>query len=77
MEVKIDKDIPIPGRGGHLKKYPLGELGVGESFFLDCQGGSAEQKRAQIAPAIARAQKDGKRFTTRKFDGGLRIWRTD
>jgi hypothetical protein len=64
---KIEKNIPLPGPS----KYPLMEMKVGESFIVpkdDFQG---------VRGAIQKVQKAYKmRFTTRREDSSIRVWRS-
>jgi hypothetical protein len=69
--IEIDKNIPAPDpsrRGG--AKYPWRQMEVGDSFFV------ADVTTNNLGTA---AQQVGKRmgatFTTRKVDGGARVWR--
>ena len=79
----IEKDIPVPSTGaGRPTIYPLGDMLVGDSFFIPLPEGKALR---DLQGSVSRAAKahDGKRFTTRKVaseDGkptGIRVWRTD
>jgi hypothetical protein len=65
---KIDDDVPLPrGRGS----YPLGELEVGQSFFVP-----GNTNVASLA-----VNHRPKKFTTRKkTEGGvtgIRVWRVE
>ncbi len=69
--VPIDKGVPMPGRRQPVDWTPLlGRLDVGDSFLLPDAGKSA------IGTAM-KAFKDstGKVLTSRKVDGGIRVWR--
>lgn len=64
---RIEKDVPLPPK---WVKYPLDQMEAGDSFL------AAEEDRARISAAINRySKRSGKRFTCRKVDGGLRVWR--
>jgi hypothetical protein len=71
--IKIDKNVPIPA-GGKKTKYPFAEMQVGDSFFLPCDG---ETERASVLTYAKNHRKTTPNFaiTTRKVDGGLRVWR--
>ena len=68
---EVSKDIPPPrgaGKPGKEPKYPVGKMEVGDSFFsVNCD--------AAKTAAHAHGLKNGKKFATRKRDGGVRIWR--
>jgi hypothetical protein len=70
--VQIDKGIPMPSRGRAINWAPLlGQLEVGDSFLLP------DAAKSAISTAV-KAFKDatGKELSTRKVDGGIRVWRT-
>ena len=72
--VRIDKGVPIPGRGTKAIDWAplLGQLAVGDSFLLPATAKSA------IGTAM-KAFKDstGKTLASRKVDGGIRVWRIE
>ena len=75
---KIEKNIPI---GDHYKdeykKYPLGEMEPMDSFFVsvgDKEKGS-EVVRVRSAVSVY-GRRNGKKFSCRMVEGGVRIWRT-
>ncbi len=67
----FDKNIPIPkvkGRG-RGKMYHFDLMEIGDSIFFNTP-------RENVAQAINRIGKStGFRFTTRKENGGIRVWR--
>jgi hypothetical protein len=72
-DVKIEKNIPIPGiRGGALtRKYPFNEMEVGDSIFV-------EKRKGLYNPGNAAGnygKTHGMKFSVRKVEGGFRIWR--
>jgi len=76
---KIDKDIPITiatpyrGIGGRMSSYPFMEMDVGDSVFYDDK---STTKSCAYSVAKKYAERSGDRkFSARKVDGGLRIWR--
>ncbi len=72
--IKIDKDVPLPNRAPYGVQYPLGEMGVGDSFFV----ASGDPGRIQNT-VLLWAKRNKMKFTTRRGteDGqaGLRVWR--
>lgn len=69
----IEHDIPMPfdGLGKGKSVYPFMEMRVGDSAFF------AAQTSAGRANSMAKkyAQRSGRKFTCRKVEGGVRIWR--
>lgn len=61
-EIKIEKGIPVPLKKS--AKYPWKEMAVGDSFFV---AGKSSYFPAHDA--------EGRKFTQRMVDGGLRVWR--
>jgi len=73
---EIKKDVPIPAvrmPGGRGVKYPFRSMEVGDSFHADVS--AAEAKKIQYA-ATAYSRRNGVKFTTRRSDTGVGIWRT-
>jgi hypothetical protein len=70
--LKIEKGIPIPpdmrGMTKGKRKYPFAEMEVGDSILL-------EQKKASGIGSYAQKCLPGAKFSTRKVEGGIRIWR--
>lgn len=74
MSYEIEKGVPIPtiDRKGE-RKYPrLETLAVGDSFFAASQ--HPEQLQTYFARQWGRLRPLA--FTSRKENGGVRIWRT-
>lgn len=70
----IEKDIPLPvsravGRP-RGSKYPVVHMQVGDSFVVP--GRSQKQVSAAVR---TEAKKHGVKLSTRKLDGGVRVWR--
>ena len=66
----IDAGIPIPSK--ESKYSVLGRLKVGESVLFNVP------RSASLSPAIHRIQlRDGKRFTRKAVEGGVRVWRVE
>lgn len=68
--VQIERGIPVPaGRMRRFKAMPWDKMEVGESILIanaNAHGYSSNANRL-YAP---------KRFTQKKVDGGIRVWRT-
>lgn len=69
-DIKIDKKIPFPKRVG-VEKYPLGQLGIGDSFFVI--GGSHNAVSGSYVGH--RPKKFSARLVTENGKKGLRVWR--
>lgn len=68
QDIVVEKDVPIPPRSRRTK-YPWRSMEIGDSFF-------AKIKDTSAGPLVQQAQKStGFLFTTRRVDGGVRIWR--
>ena len=74
---EIRKNIPVPAvrkAGGRAAKYPFREMVVGDNF--EAVVPDAEAKQIQRA-ATAYARRNGVKFTTRRTDTGVGVWRTE
>jgi hypothetical protein len=66
----IEKGIPKPeGRRG-LKKYPFGDMEIGDSFFVP-----SDKYRAVINASQIYGKRWERKFSVAKVDGGARCWR--
>lgn len=73
--IQIDKNIPIPPRkrpGQKGSKYPIRDLDVGDSFIMAVKDTSIASAYLRVA-AIRIG--DGRKFTVRKTEDGIRVWR--
>lgn len=69
----IDKKIPIPPhspRSGAPRKYPLNEMNIGDSFLWP-----GAPSRVVSAVSWYGKRNPPAKFTVRKVDGGVRVWR--
>ena len=76
---KIDRDVPLP-KNNHSLKYDFDQMNVGDSIFVEEGTPAATFSPKATSPRIAQAaaahaRKFGKKFTTRKVEGGYRTWR--
>ena len=69
---EIERGIPFPGtKGGRVRKFPLREMEVGDSFAAPSENATSARQSA-----IAFGRANGRKFATRKQeDSSLRIWR--
>ena len=81
-EFKIEKNIELPKRSsGRPSKYPFSEMKVGDSFFIPVADhidiwNVAGAVRNAANMARIRDKTIG-RFSTRKVEGGVRVWRIE
>ena len=71
MEIEVEAGIPAPPQTRRgVRKYPIIELGVGESFFV------ADGNPNSIAASACRFGRQlGRKYRTAKLAGGVRVWR--
>lgn len=74
---QVDVGVPIPTRGDYNRReeFPLQQLAIGESFWIECGPWTA-----MYAHEAMRKNRRGRAYATRAEtrDGkrGLRVWRT-
>lgn len=68
--IKIDKGMPMP-KSKSEKKYPFREMEIGDSFFEE-----EVNRRLLASYASELGKKIGMKFSIRRVDGGIRVWRT-
>lgn len=67
--MEIEKNIPLPKFG--RSTYPFTSMDVGDSVLI-----AEPEKWAKASnAAFMVGARDGKKFTTKRGDDGLRIWR--
>lgn len=79
MTYEIESGISIPKpRTGPKKpyRYPWHDLEVGQSFFVPDPPLTKKGLFASVC-YVANKRHAPKKFTQRKVDGGLRIWRVE
>ncbi len=69
----IEKNVPLASRRRNDAKYPFRDMRIGDSFFVPHTDIRAIPRVRSAASEWARRM--GWEFTTRKVEGGLRIWR--
>lgn len=76
---EIEKSVPLPPppmRGRKSAKYPLADMGVGDSFLVPTM--KPEEKRQSLYQLVSlKGRSMGRRFVVRVVDGGVRVWRTE
>ena len=74
MSIQVQVDGPMPDAAFTRQRlnYPYDEMDVGHSFFV------AGGKIQQVCNSNARAAKRfGAKFTARREDDGVRVWRIE
>jgi len=74
MSITVDKGVPIPNfrTAPRKSKYPWRDLEVGDSFLVPDT--TSERFGPQAREAGLRL---GRKFTVRKVEEGVRVWRTE
>jgi len=75
MSYKIEKNIPMPTARHSLRKYPLSEMGAGDSFQIE--GGPEAAARVRYAAAY-HGKRNNRKYTVRCTDPltkSYRCWR--
>lgn len=67
--IKVERGVPMPTRPPR-NKYPWAEMKVGDSFAAN--GVNEYSFRSQVVQA---GRATGRKFSCRKTDEGLRVWR--
>ena len=71
MTFEIEKGVPlIAAHRTRPEKYPWTKMNVGDSFFVP--GVSIQTMVGSATPA---GRRHGRKYTTRKVEGGVRVWR--
>ena len=68
--IKIDKNVPLPKA---RNKFPLREMAIGDSFFVE----AAKANHIQGSFAILRPMKFATRAFTENGVKGTRVWRIE
>jgi len=76
--MKIEKNVPLPElkTRGPKPKYPWADFEVGDSCFVE--GNFKDVNKCKEATsARLYGYRNGKKFSTIKVGGGVRIWRVE
>lgn len=65
--ITIEHGIPIPQK----TKYPLEQLAIGDSFLCP----KTTKSKNITSLCVAYSKKTGFKYTVRKVEDGLRVWR--
>ena len=73
-DMKIDKNVPMP-QPKNVVVYPYEDMEVGDSFVVN---GDSRYLLATVCNRNGKyAKKLGMRFTAKKVEGGVRVWRLE
>jgi hypothetical protein len=77
--MQIEAGVPIPSYTRPSKhRFPLGDMEIGDSFFVEWGRGDQAKFLATARSLISRfGRVYGMRFATRIQEGGFRVWRID
>ena len=71
----IEKNITIPeAKGGRVFRSKFSDMEVGDSVFAL---GKEGRRQSTAASHWGRGQTPPRKFTQRKIDGGIRVWRIE
>jgi hypothetical protein len=75
--MELERGVPFPAQSLRVSKYkfPLGEMEIGDSFFVEVKTDSFLNSARSL---ISRYGKTfSRRFATRVVDNGFRVWRIE
>ena len=72
LEIRIEKGVPIPN-GDRIRKYPFGNMQVGDSAFFPGEKVNGRAYRASRSMGT----RNNTKFVARPEADGIRIWRTE
>ena len=78
-DFEVEYNIPIPPKGDYKRRYPFHLLRkVNMSFFVPCDVLECEKLTNSLTRSINHASyKTGWRFTMRRVEEGIRVWRIE
>lgn len=78
MNMKIEKNIPIPPKRIGANAYPLKSMDIGDSFHVPVVKSEVAKVRAGLIASVRYCKlQTAMNFVCRSVDGGLRVWRTE
>lgn len=73
-EIEDGIEVPVISRA----KYPWREMAVGQSFFVKNRSGDGRRTHQHMCSVAWAAKKRlGMKFSTRRVEGGVRVWRLE
>ena len=75
QEVEVEEDVPVPPQRRRSPDLDgFGEMPVGGYVFVEADDDEARKLPNRVSAA---GKRFGMKFTTRRLDGGVGIWRTE
>lgn len=77
QQFKVESGVPIVGKIKAIP-YPFDKMKLKDSFLIPTNGRPEVNYRVDLYAKLKRynkSQKKGIKLTTRKAEGGLRVWR--
>lgn len=72
MQLKIEKNVPIPNVAQKIEKYPFAKMDIGDSFFVEF----SKKDALRMQRSMHYIQKKLKiKLVSRINENGIRIWR--
>jgi len=75
MEYIIEKNIPL-SKKGCCSDYPFEKMKIGDSFIVGKHSRCLSQKIANASTQFGKRKTPIWKFSVRKIDNKIRIWRT-
>lgn len=72
---KIEKNIPL--KHGRSRKYPFGDMEVGDSFLVNIKNDPKNDRHNLSSTASYFGIRNNKKFSVRKDGDGFRVWRVE
>ena len=72
--IKVETGIPMPETTDRVAKYPWSKMAPGDSFLVSCKPGDNKSGAVRSAANVYGTRHQMK-FSIRKVDGGVRVWR--
>lgn len=77
-EIAIESGVPLPTKETKKSRYPFARMNVGDSFLIEGAKNSSSYEAMRVRSAASHyARRDGKKFTVRVVEGGIRVWRVE
>jgi len=75
--MEVERGVPFPSQSLRVSKYkfPLGEMEIGDSFFVEIKTDSFLNSARSLISRYGKAF--SRKFATRVVDNGFRVWRIE
>lgn len=74
----IEKNVPVSPKiygGGPRSIYPFIKMEIGDSFLVPCGGPDKLKTRNRVNSSLRHYIRDGRKFSIRNVQDGVRCWR--